>query len=185
MGVVHHAAYLPYLEEARVAYLRSIGHPYDDGARAGRRGGWWRWPREHGRPGREFPVVEVSVRYRRPLRFDEEVDVSLVVGRRDAGRRSRSPTCSVSGVRRRATAVTVHGCTGRPGRPVGLPGWMRPSSPPEGFAGFEGGPGVTAHLEARRSWRWAGPVGKTHGHGAGGAGGTGATCRPRRGIGRC
>ena len=28
MGVVHHAAYLPYLEEARVAYLRAIGRPY-------------------------------------------------------------------------------------------------------------------------------------------------------------
>ena len=29
MGIVHHAAYLPYLEEARVEYLRAIGHPYD------------------------------------------------------------------------------------------------------------------------------------------------------------
>ena len=29
MGIVHHAAYLPYLEEARVAWLRSIGHAYD------------------------------------------------------------------------------------------------------------------------------------------------------------
>src|SRR5438094_4141902 len=28
MGVVHHAAYLPYLESARVEYLRSVGHPY-------------------------------------------------------------------------------------------------------------------------------------------------------------
>ena len=29
MGIIHHAAYLPYLEEARVEYLRAIGHPYD------------------------------------------------------------------------------------------------------------------------------------------------------------
>ena len=28
MGIVHHAAYLPYLEETRVAYLDAIGHPY-------------------------------------------------------------------------------------------------------------------------------------------------------------
>ena len=28
MGIVHHASYLPYLEEARVAYLRSIDHDY-------------------------------------------------------------------------------------------------------------------------------------------------------------
>ena len=37
MGVVHHAAYLPYLEEARVEYLRSIGHPYDAVRAGGRR----------------------------------------------------------------------------------------------------------------------------------------------------
>ena len=27
MGIIHHAAYLPYLEEARVAFLRQLGHP--------------------------------------------------------------------------------------------------------------------------------------------------------------
>ena len=27
MGIVHHSRYLPYLEEARVEYLRSLGHP--------------------------------------------------------------------------------------------------------------------------------------------------------------
>jgi acyl-CoA thioester hydrolase len=34
MGIIHHGAYLPYLEEARVAYLRHLGHPYDE-VRAG------------------------------------------------------------------------------------------------------------------------------------------------------
>ena len=28
MGIVHHSRYLPIMEEARVAYLRDIGHPY-------------------------------------------------------------------------------------------------------------------------------------------------------------
>ena len=37
MGIIHHAAYLPYLEEARVEYLRAIGHPYD-AVRGGGRG---------------------------------------------------------------------------------------------------------------------------------------------------
>ena len=44
MGIIHHAAYLAYLEEARVEYLRAIGHPYDsvragdgDGGDGGRR----------------------------------------------------------------------------------------------------------------------------------------------------
>ena len=30
MGIVHHSRYFPYLEEARVAYLRHLGHPYQD-----------------------------------------------------------------------------------------------------------------------------------------------------------
>ncbi len=74
MGIIHHAAYLPYLEEARVEYLRAIGHPYD-AVRAGDDGDV-----PGGGGSREFPVLEVSVQYRRPLRFDDEVDVSLRVG---------------------------------------------------------------------------------------------------------
>lgn len=30
MGIVHHSRYLPYLEETRVEYLRSIGQSYAD-----------------------------------------------------------------------------------------------------------------------------------------------------------
>ena len=146
MGVVHHAAYLPYLEEARVAYLRSIGHPYDavragtdtdgdsgGGGRGGDRGG------DPGRVrggdgsadnGREFPVVEIWVRYHRPLRFDEVVDVSLAVGETSRATFQIAYLLTVGG-EERATAVTVHGCLDRRGRPVGLPVWIRPSRPPE------------------------------------------------------
>ena len=69
MGIIHHAAYLPYLEEARVEYLRAIGHPYD-AVRAGT-------ATPSGAGGRDFAVLEASVQYRKPLHFDDEVDVSL------------------------------------------------------------------------------------------------------------
>ena len=65
MGIVHHGAYLPYLEEARVALLRHVGHPYD-------------LVRDE---GIDFSVLEVYVSYRRPLRFDEVVDVHVALGR--------------------------------------------------------------------------------------------------------
>jgi len=44
MGIVHHGAYLTYLEAARVEYLRALGYPYervrDEGNRLlGHRGG--------------------------------------------------------------------------------------------------------------------------------------------------
>ena len=64
MGIVHHAAYLPYLEEARVALLRHLGHPYT----------------ELRSEGVDLVVLEAFVRYRRPLHFDDVVELGLAVG---------------------------------------------------------------------------------------------------------
>jgi acyl-CoA thioester hydrolase len=115
MGIIHHAAYLPYLEEARVEYLRAVGHPYDVV-----RGG-------EAREGRDFPVLEVSVRYRRPLRFDEAVDVSLRLGDVRGATFQIAYLLTVGG-EGRATAVTVHGCVDGRGRPTRLPAWIAGSS---------------------------------------------------------
>ena len=62
MGIVHHSRYLPYLEEARVEYLRHIGHPYNE-IRA---------------EGVDMAVLEAGVQYRQPLKFDDVVDVLLM-----------------------------------------------------------------------------------------------------------
>ena len=35
MGVMHHASYVPFLEESRVEFLRELGHPYKDIRAAG------------------------------------------------------------------------------------------------------------------------------------------------------
>ncbi len=112
MGIVHHAAYLPYLEEARVAYLRAVGHPYVD-VRA---------------EGVDFTVLEVFVRYHRPLRSDEEVTVSVIVGSVARASFQLGYLLSVDG-EVRATAVTVHGGVDPLGRPVRLPAWLRPLVP--------------------------------------------------------
>jgi acyl-CoA thioester hydrolase len=114
MGIIHHAAYLPYLEEARVAYLRAIGHPYDT-VRAGSDTG--------GADGRDFAVLEASVQYRKPLRFDDVVDVSLRIGA-VTGTTFQIAYLLSSGGEARATAVTVHGCVDRRGRPTRLPAWV-------------------------------------------------------------
>ncbi len=110
-AIIHHAAYLPYLEEARVEYLRAIGHPYD-----AVRGG-------DAADAREFPVLEVSVRYRQPLHFDDEVEVSLRIGAVRGATFQIAYLLTVGG-EARATAVTVHGCVDGRGRPVRLPAWV-------------------------------------------------------------
>jgi acyl-CoA thioester hydrolase len=108
MGIVHHAAYLPYLEETRVEYLRALGHPYG----------------EVRREGVEFAVLEVAVRYLQPLRFDDEVDVHLVLAAATRATFQLAYLLTVDG-RTCATAITVHGCVDQRGRPVRMPSWLR------------------------------------------------------------
>ncbi len=107
MGIVHHAAYLPYLEEARVEYLRHLGHPYSE-------------VRED---GHNFAVVEVSVQYRRPLLFDEVVAVHLMPGAVSRATFQLAYLLTVA-EEVRATAVTVHGCVDSAGKAVRLPAWI-------------------------------------------------------------
>jgi acyl-CoA thioester hydrolase len=107
MGIVHHAAYLPYLEEARVAFLRHLGHPYD----------------EVRRQGHNFAVLEVAVQYRRPLEFDEVVDVHLRAGALSRATFQLAYLLTVDGDAR-ATAVTVHGCVDGSGNAARLPAWI-------------------------------------------------------------
>ncbi len=108
MGIVHHSRYLPYLEEARVEYLRSIGHPYVE-LRA---------------EGVDYAVLEAFVQYRQPLRFDEVVEVHLRAGAATRATFQMSYLLTVDN-EVRATAVTVHGCVNASGRPVRMPEWLR------------------------------------------------------------
>ncbi|GEM85537.1 acyl-CoA thioesterase [Meiothermus granaticius] len=59
MGVVHHSAYVPWLEAARVEWLNRMGVPYT----------------EVERQGLAFAVVELGLTYRHPARFGDQVEV--------------------------------------------------------------------------------------------------------------
>ncbi len=107
MGIVHHSRYLPYLEEARVAYLRHIGHSYA-ASRA---------------DGVDYAVLEAHVAYRQPLRFDEVVTVHLRLSSVSRASFSMAYLLTVDDDIR-ATARTMHGCVNAEGRPVRLPAWL-------------------------------------------------------------
>jgi acyl-CoA thioester hydrolase len=64
-GVVYYANYLLYAEVGRVAYLRALGILYD---------------RDFLAKGTDFTIGEARVRYRAPLRFDDEYDIKVRVG---------------------------------------------------------------------------------------------------------
>ena len=107
MGIVHHGRYLPYFEEARVEYLRHLGHPYTA------------WREE----GLDAAVLEVFVQYRQPLRFDDEVDVHVRLA--SVTRTTFQMAYLVTrGDEAAATAVTVHGAVTASGRPTRLPAWL-------------------------------------------------------------
>ena len=107
MGIVHHSRYLPYLEAARVEYLRDLGHPYH----------------VLRTEGVDYAVLEAFVQYRLPLKFDDLVDVHLRLGAATRATFQIAYLLTVDG-QTRATAVTVHGCVNADGRPVRMPAWL-------------------------------------------------------------
>jgi acyl-CoA thioester hydrolase len=107
MGIIHHGAYVPYLEAARVELLRHVGHAYDEVRKA----------------GINFAVLELFVRYRRPLYFDDAVDVHVTAANLTRTTFEVGYLLQVEG-QTRATAVTVHGAVDHQGRPARMPSWL-------------------------------------------------------------
>jgi acyl-CoA thioester hydrolase len=64
-GVVYYANYLLFAEVGRIAYLRALGVDYRRDLLA---------------KGYDFTIGEATVRYRAPLRFDDEFDIRVRVG---------------------------------------------------------------------------------------------------------
>lgn len=108
MGVAHHSSYAAWLEEARVEFLRALGHPY-----ASIRDG-----------GHEFAVLELFVQYRRSARFEEQVVVHTRVGSVKGATFQMDYLLQI-GDEVCAVAATVHGVVDPSGRAVRAPAWLR------------------------------------------------------------
>ena len=63
MGVVYYANYLRWFERGRTEFLREIGLPYGSIEKQ----------------GLHFPVAEVSCRYLKPARFDDEITIETTL----------------------------------------------------------------------------------------------------------
>ena len=63
MGVAHHSAYVAWLEEARIEWLRQRGVSYRDLEKS----------------GVFMPVTNVTIDYRRPFRFDDDIEFVTTV----------------------------------------------------------------------------------------------------------
>lgn len=108
MGIVHHSNYLLFLEETRVEYLRSIGHPYTANREA----------------GFDAAVLECRVRYLAPVRFDDVVTVHLRLAQTTRATFSIEYLLTVDG-RPTTIAATQHAFVTAGGKPRRLPEWLR------------------------------------------------------------
>jgi acyl-CoA thioester hydrolase len=112
MGIVHHSRYPLYFEEGRVAYLRHLGKPYA----------------EMRKDGIDHAVLECFVQYRKPLRFDDVMEVHLALAKTTRATFQMVYLVTVEG-EVRATGVTAHGAVNADGRPVRLPQWLKDLAP--------------------------------------------------------
>ncbi|MCA3178333.1 MAG: tol-pal system-associated acyl-CoA thioesterase [Burkholderiaceae bacterium] len=107
-GIVYHATYLRWMERARTDWLRTLGERHVELAESA---------------GVQFVVSEIAIRYRRPARLDDLLDVDLEVAElRRASMRLVQRTRPAGGGEAIADAdVRVAVMDRRTGRPAGLP----------------------------------------------------------------
>jgi acyl-CoA thioester hydrolase len=108
MGLLHHANYLVYFEQARTELLRAAGASYKDLED----GGWL------------LVLTKVEVRYRRPARYDDVLTIRTFVERVTAVRIDHryEVLCDGSLV---AEGSSTLACVDRDGRPQALPDFLR------------------------------------------------------------
>jgi acyl-CoA thioester hydrolase len=110
MGVVYYANYFVWFEVARADLLRSLGWTY----------------REMEDSGVFLPVIEAQCDYRRPARYDDEVEIRTMGSVDSPVRMSFTYRVSVKGSEEVvAIGRTSHAALGRDGRPCRLPSRVR------------------------------------------------------------
>jgi acyl-CoA thioester hydrolase len=104
MGVVHHAVYPLWFERGRIELLRSVGVAYADLEKK----------------GLFMAVIELSVRYHKPARYDEWVQVATTCTRAGGVRIQHEYKVHRDGLLL-ATGSSTLACLDREGRPQAVP----------------------------------------------------------------
>lgn len=118
MGVAHHASYLPWFEEARTEMLRQSGQTYE----------------QMEREGAFLVVADLRVRYRRPIKYDDVLEIRTELSdtstvrlcHRYEIRVLERASTRVSTGEIVTTAETTLVCVDAEGRPRPLPEFLRP-----------------------------------------------------------
>ena len=106
MGVVYYATYLRFFEGARNEWIRALGITY----------------RDIEEKGIMLPVYEASVQYLRPAKYDDLLEIRLVVSHTRVKIRFEYKVHRGDEVL--ALGHTVHVCVGKDGKPTRAPEWL-------------------------------------------------------------
>ncbi len=109
MGLLHHANYLVYFEQARTELLRTYGVTYKDLEDQ----------------GYLLVLTKVEVRYKRPARYDDLVTIKTFVEKTTAVRIDHRYEVLRDGELLAEGSSTL-ACVDRTGRPQALPDFLRP-----------------------------------------------------------
>ncbi len=109
MGLLHHANYLVYFEQARTELLRSLGWSY----------------RDLEDQGFLLVLTKVEVQYRKPAYYDDVLTIRTTVARTTWVRIDHKYEVLRDGVLLAEGATTL-ACVDREGRPQALPEALRP-----------------------------------------------------------
>ena len=110
MGVVYYANYFVWFEVARADLLRTLGWTY----------------REMEEAGVQLPVIDAQCEYRRPARYDDEIEVRTTGRLASPVRMEFQYEVFVRGQQEvAAVGRTVHAAIDRDGRPCRLPARVR------------------------------------------------------------
>ena len=110
MGVVYYANYFVWFEVARADLLRTLGWTY----------------REMEETGVFLPVIEAHCDYRRPSKYDDEIEVRTTGALTSPIRMEFNYEVQVNGQSEiAAVGRTVHAALDRDGRPCRLPARIR------------------------------------------------------------
>ncbi len=110
MGFLHHAKYLEYFEMARTELLRVSGARY----------------RDMEERGFFFVVAKVECRYKRPVRYDDELTIKVRINRVSRARIDHEYQVLREGIVL-CEASTTLACVDRQGKPTAIPEDIAPN----------------------------------------------------------
>lgn len=108
MQVVYYASYLRFFEGARNEWIRGLGLTYA----------------EIEGKGIFLPVMEAAIRYLRPARYDDLLEIPVKVEHTRVKIRFDYVVHRLGDPAVLALGHTVHACVGREGRPTRAPEWL-------------------------------------------------------------